>query len=137
MDIESQEILENSLMQFQGTIICVSHDRNLLEKFNKIFWLENQNVTIFSGPYSYAKQKNGRLPNKRGMDMTIDRLTINELSYDLFVSEYADKKPFILTGQWITGNAGRGRLNTLTNTMGTEWSPSGNQISKGSKRLNK
>ncbi|MFP3422003.1 cupin, partial [Bacillus sp. SIMBA_161] len=30
--------------------------------------------------------------------MTIDRLTINELSYDLFVSEYADKKPFILTG---------------------------------------
>ncbi|WP_368237328.1 ABC-F family ATP-binding cassette domain-containing protein [Bacillus velezensis] len=57
LDIESQEILENSLMQFQGTIICVSHDRNLLEKFNKIFWLENQNVTIFSGPYSYAKQK--------------------------------------------------------------------------------
>ena len=61
LDIESQEILENSLMQFQGTIICVSHDRNLLEKFNKIFWLENQNVTIFSGPYSFFKELQNRL----------------------------------------------------------------------------
>ncbi|MCY8972144.1 ATP-binding cassette domain-containing protein [Bacillus atrophaeus] len=57
LDIESQEILENSLQQFQGTVICVSHDRHLLEKFNKILWLEDKKVTVFVGPYSYAKNK--------------------------------------------------------------------------------
>ncbi|MGZ9793957.1 ribosomal protection-like ABC-F family protein [Bacillus atrophaeus] len=57
LDIESQEILENSLQQFQGTVICVSHDRHLLENFNKILWLEDKKVTVFVGPYSYAKNK--------------------------------------------------------------------------------
>ncbi|MDA1476982.1 ABC-F family ATP-binding cassette domain-containing protein [Bacillus changyiensis] len=57
LDIESQDVLDNSLKEFKGTIICVSHDRHLLEKFNKILWIEDRKVTEYVGPYSYAKEK--------------------------------------------------------------------------------
>lgn len=44
------------------------------------------------------KTKDGVLPNKRGVLMLIDKIRIEDLSYERFLSDYADKKPFILLG---------------------------------------
>lgn len=44
------------------------------------------------------KTKGGVLPNKRGVLMLIDKIRIEDLSYERFLSDYADKKPFILLG---------------------------------------
>ncbi|MGG3561126.1 ribosomal protection-like ABC-F family protein [Neobacillus rhizosphaerae] len=58
LDIDSCEVLEEALEQFNGTILAVSHDRFFLNKlFNKIYWLQNGSVHFFDGNYDWAKEK--------------------------------------------------------------------------------
>jgi len=52
LDIASCEALENSLRDFPGTILCVSHDRYFLEKIVKrLLVLRPPHVIDFSGTY--------------------------------------------------------------------------------------
>jgi ATP-binding cassette, subfamily F, member 3 len=58
LDIDSCEVLEEALEQFNGTILAVSHDRYFLNKlFNKIYWLQDGTVYFFDGNYDWAKGK--------------------------------------------------------------------------------
>ncbi|WP_050613989.1 ribosomal protection-like ABC-F family protein [Bacillus testis] len=58
LDIESKEVLEAALDSFEGTILAVSHDRYFLNTlFTKTFWLENETLQAYEGPYDWAKQK--------------------------------------------------------------------------------
>ncbi|MDP5276512.1 ribosomal protection-like ABC-F family protein [Chengkuizengella sp. 2205SS18-9] len=58
LDIDSREVLEETLEQFEGTILCVSHDRYLLNRcFNQTYWLENGKIFKYIGNYDDAKQK--------------------------------------------------------------------------------
>ncbi|WP_337019710.1 ribosomal protection-like ABC-F family protein [Oceanobacillus massiliensis] len=58
LDIESREVLEDTLEEYEGTIVAVSHDRYFLNKlFGKIYWIENKEVHGFAGNYTYAKGK--------------------------------------------------------------------------------
>ncbi|WP_096155624.1 ribosomal protection-like ABC-F family protein [Bacillus sp. FJAT-45066] len=58
LDIESREVLEEALEDFNGTILAVSHDRYFLNKlFEKIYWIQNQEVNGYVGNYDYAKMK--------------------------------------------------------------------------------
>lgn len=52
LDIQSREALENALLEFDGTIIAVSHDRYFLAKLaNRILNFENGVVSDFIGTY--------------------------------------------------------------------------------------
>src|SRR5690606_8011357 len=56
--IESREVLEEALEDFQGTILAVSHDRYFLNKlFDKIYWIHHKRLDSFEGNYNYAKEK--------------------------------------------------------------------------------
>ncbi|MEH7307740.1 ribosomal protection-like ABC-F family protein [Neobacillus drentensis] len=58
LDIDSCEVLEEALEQFNGTILAVSHDRYFLNKlFTKIYWLQDGTVHYFDGNYDWAKGK--------------------------------------------------------------------------------
>ena len=58
LDIDSCEVLEEALEQFNGTILAVSHDRYFLNKlFNKIYWLHDGSLYFFDGNYDWAKGK--------------------------------------------------------------------------------
>lgn len=58
LDIDSCEVLEEALDQFNGTIVAVSHDRYFLNKlFKKIYWLQDGTVHFFDGNYDWAKGK--------------------------------------------------------------------------------
>lgn len=58
LDIESREVLEEALEDFTGTIIAVSHDRYFLNKlFTRTAWLEDGVITMFDGPYNWARDK--------------------------------------------------------------------------------
>jgi ATP-binding cassette, subfamily F, member 3 len=58
LDIDSCEVLEEALEQFNGTILAVSHDRYFLNKlFKKIYWLQNGTVHFFEGNYDWAREK--------------------------------------------------------------------------------
>lgn len=59
LDIYSREILMDSLENYPGTILVVSHDRNFLDSIvNKIYELKEVGVEAFDGDYEqYKKQK--------------------------------------------------------------------------------
>jgi ATPase subunit of ABC transporter with duplicated ATPase domains len=58
LDIESKEVLEDALEQFNGTIIAVSHDRYFLDKiFPVTYWLADGKLTRYEGNYTYARGK--------------------------------------------------------------------------------
>lgn len=58
LDIESREVLEENLEQFEGTIIAISHDRYFLQKlFDRIVWIEKQRAIVHEGDYTFAKEK--------------------------------------------------------------------------------
>ncbi|MTL07326.1 ATP-binding cassette domain-containing protein, partial [Turicibacter sanguinis] len=44
LDIETQELLEKCIENFSGTILCVSHNRSLLNKFETILWIKNKQI---------------------------------------------------------------------------------------------
>lgn len=59
LDIDSKETIEDALLDFDGTIITVSHDRYFLNKlFNTTYLLKNKSIQRFEGNYSYIKEKN-------------------------------------------------------------------------------
>lgn len=59
LDIYSREILEESLEEYTGTILVVSHDRNFLDcVVNSIYEVTSTGATLFKGDYnSYLQQK--------------------------------------------------------------------------------
>lgn len=58
LDIESREVLEDALEDFPGTLLAVSHDRYFLNKlFSRTAWLEDGTMTMFEGPFDWARQK--------------------------------------------------------------------------------
>ncbi|MCD5415635.1 ATP-binding cassette domain-containing protein [Candidatus Bipolaricaulota bacterium] len=58
LDIVSQEILEQALLDYEGTIILVSHDRALLESVTTQVWnIENGMLRVFACGYQEYKDR--------------------------------------------------------------------------------
>ncbi len=56
IDINTREVLEDTLEEFKGTILFVSHDRTFINKLaNKIIVIENQNLKEYYGNYNDYK----------------------------------------------------------------------------------
>ena len=52
LDLRSREALEKALLDFDGTIIAVSHDRYFINRLaTRILYLQNGNITSYSGNY--------------------------------------------------------------------------------------
>lgn len=52
LDLESREVLEEALSGYDGTVICVSHDRYLINRLaTKIVYFENGTVNHLDGNY--------------------------------------------------------------------------------------
>lgn len=57
LDIEAVEALEKLLMDYEGTLLFVSHDRRFVEKVaTKLIVIENRQLRFFDGTYSQYKQ---------------------------------------------------------------------------------
>ena len=58
LDMISQEILQEALRQYDGTIITVSHNRYFLDQFvNKVLEIKDGNATLYDGNISYYLDK--------------------------------------------------------------------------------
>ena len=61
LDIPSQEILQEVLEHFDGTIVLVSHDRYLVDRLATQIWeLRDEHMHIFYGPYqNFLERREG------------------------------------------------------------------------------
>lgn len=58
IDITTREVLEESLKNFKGTIIFISHDRYFINKIaTKIIAFENKQLKTYNGDYEYYLQE--------------------------------------------------------------------------------
>lgn len=58
LDIPSREALEESILNYDGTVLVISHDRYFLNKvINKIYELKEDGVKEYLGNYSYYVEK--------------------------------------------------------------------------------
>lgn len=65
IDIDTREILESSLLDFDGTILFVSHDRYFINKIaTKIVRIENKKLVTYNGNYDSIKDKEIKVENK-------------------------------------------------------------------------
>ncbi len=62
LDIDSKEVLEDSLLNYEGTVLVVSHDRYFLNKItNKIFDMSRDCIFEYLGNYDYYLDKKAEL----------------------------------------------------------------------------
>jgi ATP-binding cassette subfamily F protein 3 len=58
LDISSREALEEALLQYEGTILCVSHDRYFINKLaSKIYDMKPEGLTEYIGDYDNYMEK--------------------------------------------------------------------------------
>ncbi|MCR5458202.1 MAG: ATP-binding cassette domain-containing protein [Clostridiales bacterium] len=66
LDISSKEILEQALLNFEGTIVAVSHDRYFINKLaTRIIEIDNEKYTLFNDNYSSYVDYKSKLSEKQ------------------------------------------------------------------------
>ncbi len=74
LDIDSREVLEETLTEFEGTILFVSHDRYFINKLaDKMIAIESATAIQYNGDYAYyqeeywkAKERSIRMSSQEG-----------------------------------------------------------------------
>ena len=62
LDIDSKEVLENALIDFDGTLLFVSHDRYFINRLaTKVLEISETGSTLYLGDYDYYLEKKAEL----------------------------------------------------------------------------
>ncbi|HEQ2213626.1 TPA: ABC-F family ATP-binding cassette domain-containing protein [Streptococcus pyogenes] len=62
LDIDSKEVLENGLIDFDGTLLFVSHDRYFINRLaTKVLEITENGSTLYLGDYDYYLEKKAEL----------------------------------------------------------------------------
>lgn len=96
LDIESKEVVEEALAEFEGTLIIVSHDRYMLTRLpDRILELTEDGIVEYKGNFDYYLEKNedtagadadpdsgsgkgGAAGSKSGLDKTLELVRTSE-----------------------------------------------------------
>ncbi|PKM93458.1 MAG: ABC transporter ATP-binding protein [Firmicutes bacterium HGW-Firmicutes-1] len=72
LDIDSREVLEENLLNFEGTLLFVSHDRYFINKVaDKMMAIENNRVKTYNGDYTYFLEENQKYLGKQFSQLSI------------------------------------------------------------------
>ena len=73
LDIDSKEVLENALIDFDGTLLFVSHDRYFINRVaTQIIELSEAGSTLYLGDYDYYLEKKAELEALREETEQVD-----------------------------------------------------------------
>jgi ATP-binding cassette subfamily F protein 3 len=92
LDMQSKDILKNALLQYDGTLIVVSHDRDFLQGLtNKVFEFRNKMIREHLGDiYDFLEYR--RLRNLQQLEATGKQRTLKENSVSDNKKQYERKK---------------------------------------------
>lgn len=87
LDIPAQEVLQQVLAEFDGTILMVSHDRYLIDALATQVWdidPQKQSLTIFKGSYSEYKGILAGEEEKEDIDLTpkVKKISAGKISLE-------------------------------------------------------
>ncbi|MBR0469257.1 MAG: ABC-F family ATP-binding cassette domain-containing protein [Mogibacterium sp.] len=79
LDIESKEVVEEALMEFEGTLLIVSHDRYLLNLIpDRILELTEHGLVEYKGKFDYYLEKTGRSAGREADGETVKQKSRGE-----------------------------------------------------------
>lgn len=89
LDIDSKEVLENALIDFDGTLLFVSHDRYFINRVaTHVLELSEKGSTLFLGDYDYYVEKKAEVE----MSQTEEASTNNQVKEASPVNDYQAQK---------------------------------------------
>ncbi|MHD0397245.1 ABC-F family ATP-binding cassette domain-containing protein [Staphylococcus simulans] len=90
LDIDSKEMLEQALQNFEGTLIFVSHDRYFINQLaNKVFDMQPDGGTVYAGNYQYYLDKT---EEKAAIAAKKEAQQAAQISTDESTNSYEDQK---------------------------------------------
>ncbi len=89
LDIDSKEVLENALIDFDGTLLFVSHDRYFINRVaTHVLELSENGSTLYLGDYDYYIEKKAEVE----MTQAEEDLTSNQAKETSSVNDYQAQK---------------------------------------------
>ena len=89
LDIDSKEVLENALIDFDGTLLFVSHDRYFINRVaTHVLELSENGSTLYLGDYDYYVEKKSEVE----MSQTEEASTSNQVKETSSVNDYQAQK---------------------------------------------
>ena len=89
LDIDSKEVLENTLIDFDGTLLFVSHDRYFINRVaTHVLELSENGSTLYLGDYDYYVEKKAEIE----MSQTEEASTSNQVKESSPVNDYQAQK---------------------------------------------
>ena len=93
LDIESREIVEEALLEFEGTLLIVSHDRYLLSKIpDRILELTPNGLTEYKGKFDYYLEKKQGQVGADTTKATNTKLSEEEVTLQLVRKSEEDRR---------------------------------------------
>lgn len=78
LDIDNKEVLENALIDYQGTLLFVSHDRYFINRIaNKVIELSPEGSRLYLGDYDYYLEKKKK--KKKSLNYRQKKLHLSKL----------------------------------------------------------
>lgn len=85
LDIDSKEVLESALIDYNGTIVFVSHDRYFINRIaEQVVEIQADQVTAYLGDYDYYVAKKEEQAERQRLQQEQDKVTVvdnKKLSY--------------------------------------------------------
>ncbi|QQQ34438.1 ATP-binding cassette domain-containing protein [Streptococcus mitis] len=89
LDIDSKEVLENALIDFDGTLLFVSHDRYFINRVaTHVLELSEKGSTLYLGDYDYYVEKKAEVE----MTQAEEASTSNQVKESSPVNDYQAQK---------------------------------------------
>ena len=89
LDIDSKEVLENALIDFDGTLLFVSHDRYFINRVaTHVLELSENGSTLYLGDYDYYVDKKAEME----VGLTEEASTNNQVKESRPVNDYQAQK---------------------------------------------
>ncbi|NCC79708.1 MAG: ABC-F family ATP-binding cassette domain-containing protein [Clostridia bacterium] len=92
LDIETKEIIEEALRDYEGALLLISHDRYFVRAVAEEIWhLAEKKLTVYEGNYDYFLSK--QIPEKENQeDILIMEMNLAELAHRMTLAGKEEKK---------------------------------------------